>query len=73
MKKAVIFDLDGTLLNTVASMAKAGNHMLMDLGYAPRAEEEYQYFAGDGAKTLVRRALMAAGRDAIEFLSIYRM
>ena len=63
MIRAVLFDLDGTLLNTVDSMAEAGTLMLRDLGLRPRKKEEYRYFAGDGADMLVRRALMAAGDE----------
>ncbi|MBS7175422.1 HAD family hydrolase [Massiliimalia timonensis] len=61
--KAVIFDLDGTLLNTVESMEAAGSKMLKDLGLSPRPAEEYKLYAGDGAKTLVERVLHACGKD----------
>lgn len=62
MIKAVIFDLDGTLLNTIESMEAAGSRMLRDFGLTPRPAEEYKQYAGDGAKTLVRRVLAAAGK-----------
>ena len=65
LKRAVIFDLDGTLLDTVASMAKAGNQMLADFGYPPRPQEEYRYFAGDGARCLVHRVLVAAAKEGL--------
>lgn len=61
MKHAVIFDLDGTLTDTVGSIAEAGNAMLTLRGYAPQPVDAYRYFAGDGAKMLVLRALTAAG------------
>lgn len=61
MKRAVIFDLDGTLLNTVESMAVAGNRMLRDLGLRPQPVDRYRYYAGDGADMLVQRALLEAG------------
>jgi phosphoglycolate phosphatase len=61
MIKAVIFDLDGTLLNTVSSMAISVNRVLEHLGLSPRPEEEYKKYAGDGAGMLVKRALIAAG------------
>lgn len=61
MKRAVIFDLDGTLTDTVGSIAEAGNAMLTLRGYQPQPVEAYRYFAGDGAKMLVLRALTAVG------------
>lgn len=61
MKQAVIFDLDGTLTDTIGSIAEAGNAMLTLRGYAPQPVDAYRYFAGDGAKVLVLRALTAAG------------
>ena len=41
----IIFDLDGTLLNTVSSMAKTVNEVLVHLGFSPRPEEEYKKYA----------------------------
>lgn len=62
MIKTVIFDLDGTLLNTVKSMEKAGSSMLRELHLPEQPEEAYKAFAGDGAKTLVERVLKASGQ-----------
>lgn len=61
MKKAAIFDLDGTLADTILSIATAANNVLKELGLKEHAIKDYQYFAGDGAKVLVERALVAAG------------
>lgn len=61
MYKVAIFDLDGTLTDTLESMAVAGNKTLESVGLEKRSVEEYKYFAGDGADTLVRRMLVAAG------------
>lgn len=66
MKKAVIFDLDGTLTDTVGSIAEAGNKMLQLRGYEPQPVDAYRYFAGDGAKVLVIRALKASGETNVE-------
>ena len=60
-KKAVIFDLDGTLSDTIHSLTYCGNEMLKAFGLGPFADKDYQYFAGDGAANLVKRALRAAG------------
>ena len=61
MKKAVIFDLDGTLADTIASIAWCGNRALARFGLPSFTEAEYKCFVGDGAAMLVRRALLAAG------------
>ena len=61
MIKACIFDLDGTLADTVESIAHGVNHTLNNLGFAPRPVEEYNYYAGDGIDQALKRALFAAG------------
>lgn len=61
MFKAAIFDLDGTLADTVDSMAYSGNMALKDLGLPQQPYEEYKNFAGDGVDELIRRSLRAAG------------
>ncbi len=63
MKKLCIFDLDGTVLDTVGSIAHFGNLALAKNGFAPIDPDEYRYLAGDGAKTLVRRMLAHHGVD----------
>ena len=55
--KAVIFDLDGTLLDTLADLAGSGNRVLEKLGFDPHPTEAYRYFVGDGMATLVERIL----------------
>ena len=59
--KACIFDLDGTLCNTLDSMAISANQCIEPLGYDPLPAENFKYYAGDGARTLVERALRDAG------------
>ncbi len=61
MYKVAIFDLDGTIADTVVSIATACNMALEDCGLKGRPVEEYNYFAGDGVQVLVKRALEAAG------------
>jgi len=61
MKKAVIFDLDGTLTDSIHSIKYSGDKALEDFGYGPFTEEQYKYFVGDGAANLVKRALAAGG------------
>ena len=66
MKKAVIFDLDGTLADTIASITYCGNLALSRFGLSSFGEEDYKRFVGDGAAMPVRRALLAAGDERLE-------
>jgi phosphoglycolate phosphatase len=55
--KAVLFDLDGTLLDTLEDLADATNAALAELGFPGHPLEAYKQFVGDGVENLVRRAL----------------
>ena len=57
MKKLVIFDLDGTLLNTIADLAQSTNHALRTLGYPTHEEAAYNFMVGNGIDKLFERAL----------------
>ena len=61
MKKAVIFDLDGTLNDTIASIKKSADEVMKRCGFGPYSEEQYKRFVGDGAAVLVERCLEAGG------------
>ncbi|NLW79827.1 MAG: HAD family hydrolase [Ruminococcaceae bacterium] len=53
----VLFDLDGTLLNTLQDLAAAGNHALSALGLPAHPVQDYQNMVGNGIPTLIRRML----------------
>lgn len=57
MKKLVIFDLDGTLLNTIADLAHCTNYALSKLGYPTHKAEQYPFMVGNGINKLFERAL----------------
>ncbi len=57
MKKLVIFDLDGTLLNTIADLADSTNHALKALGYPTHEPDQYNFMVGNGINKLFERAL----------------
>ncbi len=57
MFKAVIFDLDGTLLNTLDDLADSINEMLSNHKYPIHSVNSYKYFIGDGAEMLIERTL----------------
>jgi len=64
--KACIFDLDGTILNTINSIAYFGNKALTKYGFAEIDTERYKELVGNGAKLLVRRMLKENGCDSDE-------
>ena len=68
-KKAVIFDLDGTLSDSIHSIKYSGDRTMEAFGYGPFSEEQYKYFVGDGAANLVKRALAAAGTRSLRILT----
>lgn len=71
MKKAVIFDLDGTLTNTLKSLWKSTNMALATAGLPPHEIDSYKYFAGNGAKELIRKSLIADGdAELVHFDSV---
>ncbi len=57
MIKAVLFDLDGTLTNTLTDIANAMNGALAQYGLPGWREDEYRYLVGNGAKVLAQRAV----------------
>ncbi len=61
--KAVIFDLDGTLLDTLEDLADSLNRVLQHKGFPTHPTEAFRYFVGNGAAMLVSRALPPERRD----------
>ncbi len=61
MIKACIFDLDGTLARTQESIARPVNMTLSHFGLPEQPVEAFNYFAGDGIRNALKRALIASG------------
>lgn len=61
--KAVLFDLDGTLLDTLDDLADCMNRVLARQGYPVHSKDAYRYFVGDGMMTLAERVLPAEARS----------
>ena len=57
---AFIFDLDGTLADSIADIGEAMNHLLAELKLPPQRIDSYKRYVGEGAEHLVRRAVRAA-------------
>ena len=55
--QAIIFDLDGTLLDTLQDLADSMNGALSHFGFPVHELDKYKYFVGDGMENLVRRSL----------------
>lgn len=68
MKKLAIFDLDGTLLNTIADLGNACNYALQEMGYSPHPLTAYNYMVGNGVRRLMERAEPDASPEDIERL-----
>ncbi len=62
-RQAVIFDLDGTLLDTLEDLSDSGNHTLARYGFPTHPIDAYRYFIGDGVGMLIRRMLPEGQRD----------
>lgn len=62
--EGVLFDLDGTLVDSVPDLAEAARRMLIELGEPPRSDEEIAEFVGKGIPVLVERAL-TVGRTSV--------
>jgi len=61
--RAIIFDLDGTLLDTLEDLADTANRVLAARGFPTHEVDAYRYFVGDGAAMLIRRVLPEEHRD----------
>ena len=68
--KAVLFDLDGTLLDTLRDIADACNAALVRHGFPPHPVDSYRYFVGDGVPVLVSRTVPAQQHTAETLTSV---
>ena len=71
MKTAILFDLDGTLLDTLGDLHSATNHVLEEFGYPTRTMEEVCRFVGNGAERLIRQAV-PEGADPMPVLAAFQ-
>lgn len=65
MKKACIFDLDGTLTDTLDSLTFSVNATLKEMGLGTITREQCRSFVGDGARRLIERSLQASGDKSL--------
>lgn len=64
LPRTIVFDLDGTLVDTGPDLAAALNHALATLGRAPLPQADVQDMVGSGALRLIERGLAATGEEA---------
>jgi len=65
-----MFDLDGTLLDTLADIGEAANRVLVQRGFAPHPLDSYRYFVGEGLRVLIERSV-PGGTCSDELLAAY--
>ena len=70
MNQTVIFDLDGTILNTLDDLADAANYALRRRGFPPRTTDEVRRFVGNGIRLLIERSV-PAGTAPEEIQQVY--
>ena len=68
--KAVVFDLDGTLLNTLDDLAGSTNAALMQNGLPSRTVDEVRSFVGNGIANLIARAVPGQGKEHPKFQAV---
>ena len=68
--KAVLFDIDGTLLDTLRDIADSANRVLARFGFPQHEPEAYRYFIGDGMDTLAIRIIPYNHRDETTIVRI---
>jgi len=61
--RGLIFDLDGTLLDSLEDLVNAGNATLAHFGFPGHTTEAYRYFVGDGLLTLIQRIIPEQNRS----------
>ena len=64
MIKAVLFDLDGTLADSLIDLADGVNRAIASKGFPTHPVEAFKYFVGDGIPKMIERALPESNRDA---------
>ena len=73
MKTGILFDLDGTLLNTLEDLLDATNYALAEFGHPPRTLPELRRFIGNGAENQIRLSLPDDNKEDLQkVLAVYK-
>lgn len=73
MKKLAIFDLDGTLLNTIEDLGQSANYALAECGYPIHNMASYPFLVGNGVKNLLLRAVPEDARNEMSIASVLKV
>lgn len=73
MNRLVIFDLDGTLVNSIYDLADSVNSSLTELGYPEHDVEDFYQFVGDGTLKLAERSLPENARNKEEITRLHKL
>lgn len=68
--KAVIFDLDGTLLDTIEDIKETMNQVLREYNYQEYSQEEYKYFVGKGVDNLIKEVMKSGNIEQEAFAKL---
>ena len=71
MKSLVMFDLDGTLLNTISDLGASCNYALEKMGFSQHPISAYNFMVGNGVRKLLERAQPDADAETIDRLLVY--
>ncbi|MBQ9377347.1 MAG: HAD family hydrolase [Schwartzia sp.] len=64
--RAAVFDLDGTLINSITDLAESSNELLASYNRPPHPVDAYRYYVGNGSRTLMERILPEASSEMID-------
>ncbi len=73
MYSTLVFDLDGTLINTLDDLASAGNYALRTLGYPVHKPQDYRLMVGNGISSLVSKMMPADKQDKNSLQKAYNL
>ncbi len=71
--KGIIFDLDGTLVNSLEDIANAMNTVLQNLGFPAHSYDDYQYFIGSGLRNLVSKSLPSSHNNENQIENCFQL
>ena len=64
----ILFDLDGTLVDTAPDLMRAHNHVMRKFGYPTKSSDELKALVGQGAKAMIGRAIWGQAKKNLEKL-----
>lgn len=72
MKLGILFDLDGTLLDTLADLHTSVNYTMAQFGLPPKSREQVRQMVGNGARDLIEKCIAGSGVETEALLQVYK-